>query len=170
MFTFSLVFAAMGWGSELRQLRQLRKLNQRGQICQLNQLAAKYPLNHSRGLQYGETFREYLMTYDKQTQTEIEAATFRRLLKHLDDNKDVQNIDLMILANFCRNCLGKWYATAAKERGVELTSDQAGRWFMACLTHSGKRGIRLKRLRSSSQLWKRARLNSENPSSCVSTP
>ena len=65
------------------------------------------------------------MTYDKQTQTEIEAATFRRLLKHLDDNKDVQNIDLMILANFCRNCLAKWYATAAKERGVELTSDQA---------------------------------------------
>lgn len=65
------------------------------------------------------------MTYDKQTQTEIEAATFRRFLKHLDDNKDVQNIDLMILANFCRNCLGKWYAAAAKERGVELTSDQA---------------------------------------------
>lgn len=65
------------------------------------------------------------MTLDKQTQTEIEAATFRRLLKHLDDNKDVQNIDLMILANFCRNCLGKWYSAAAQEQGVELSSDEA---------------------------------------------
>lgn len=62
---------------------------------------------------------------DKQTQTEIEAATFRRLLKHLDDNKDVQNIDLMILADFCRNCLGKWYKAAAEERGVELDYEQA---------------------------------------------
>ena len=65
------------------------------------------------------------MSLDKQTQTEIEAATFRRLLKHLDDNKVVQNIDLMILANFCRNCLGKWYATAAQAHGVELSSDEA---------------------------------------------
>ena len=45
---------------------------------------------------------------------EIEAAAFRRLLKHLDDNKDVQNIDLMILADFCRNCLSKWYLAAHK--------------------------------------------------------
>ena len=52
---------------------------------------------------------------EKNTQTEIEAAVFRRLLKHLDDNKDVQNIDLMNLANFCRNCLSKWYVTEAKK-------------------------------------------------------
>ena len=58
-------------------------------------------------------------------QTEIEAATFRRLLQHLDDNKDVQNIDLMILANFCRNCLSKWMVTEANERGVELDYEQA---------------------------------------------
>ena len=45
---------------------------------------------------------------DATTRTELEAAAFRRLLKHLDDNKDVQNIDLMILADFCRNCLSKW--------------------------------------------------------------
>ena len=45
--------------------------------------------------------------------TELEAATFRRLLQHLNDHKEVQNIDLMILANFCRNCLGKWYGAAA---------------------------------------------------------
>ena len=57
--------------------------------------------------------------------TAIEAATFRRLLEHLDSNKDVQNIDLMILANFCRNCLSKWYAAAAEEQGVELDYEQA---------------------------------------------
>ena len=58
-------------------------------------------------------------------QTELEAATLRRLLKHLDDNKDVQNIDLMILAGFCRNCLGKWYKSAADELGVEISDEQA---------------------------------------------
>lgn len=62
---------------------------------------------------------------DQQTQTEIEAATFRRLLKHLDDNKDVQNIDLMILADFCRNCLGKWYKAAASEKGIDIDYEAA---------------------------------------------
>ena len=57
--------------------------------------------------------------------TAIEAATFRRLLEHLDNNKDVQNIDLMILANFCRNCLSKWYAAAAEEQGVTMDYEQA---------------------------------------------
>ncbi|MEE4245240.1 MAG: DUF1244 domain-containing protein [Kangiellaceae bacterium] len=59
------------------------------------------------------------------TQTNIEAAVFRRLLKHLDDNKDVQNIDLMIVADFCRNCLAKWLVAAAEQHGQELTYDQA---------------------------------------------
>ena len=62
---------------------------------------------------------------DQQTQTELEAAAFRRLLKHLDDRKDVQNIDLMILAGFCRNCLSKWYMGAAEERGIDVDYDQA---------------------------------------------
>lgn len=62
---------------------------------------------------------------DQQTQTELEAAAFRRLLKHLDDRKDVQNIDLMILAGFCRNCLSKWYMAAADEKGVDVDYDQA---------------------------------------------
>lgn len=62
---------------------------------------------------------------DKQTQTELEAAAFRRLLKHLDDNRDVQNIDLMILADFCRNCLSKWLVTAAEERHVTLDLESA---------------------------------------------
>jgi len=56
-------------------------------------------------------------------QDALDAATFRRLLAHLDANRDVQNIDLMILAGFCRNCLGKWYQAAADERGVELADE-----------------------------------------------
>lgn len=58
-------------------------------------------------------------------QTEIEAAVLRRLLKHLDDNKSVQNIDLMNLAGFCRNCLSKWYMAEAEERDVKMDYDQA---------------------------------------------
>lgn len=63
-------------------------------------------------------------TAEKNT-AEIEAAVFRRLLKHLDDRKDVQNIDLMNLAGFCRNCLSKWYVTAAAESGETLSYDEA---------------------------------------------
>ena len=55
----------------------------------------------------------------------MEAATFRRLLQHLDDNKDVQNIDLMNLAHFCRNCLSKWYAAEAQDRGISIDYEQA---------------------------------------------
>ena len=57
--------------------------------------------------------------------TEIEAAVLRRLLQHLDENKQVQNIDLMNLAGFCRNCLAKWYTAAAADRGVTLDYEQA---------------------------------------------
>ena len=55
----------------------------------------------------------------------IEAAVFRRLLLHLDENKAVQNIDLMNLAGFCRNCLSKWYVAAAEERGVDVAYESA---------------------------------------------
>lgn len=58
--------------------------------------------------------------------TEIEAAAFRRLVQHLRDNPEVQNIDLMNLAGFCRNCLSKWYRAEADDRGVQL-SDPAAR-------------------------------------------
>ncbi len=58
-------------------------------------------------------------------ETEIEAAVFRRLLQHLDERKDVQNIDLMNLAGFCRNCLSKWYVAAAEERGENVTNADA---------------------------------------------
>jgi hypothetical protein len=57
--------------------------------------------------------------------TEIEAAAFRRLVQHLRDNTDVQNIDLMNLAGFCRNCLSKWYRAEAGERGFDLSDPQA---------------------------------------------
>ena len=62
---------------------------------------------------------------DDATRRDIEAAVFRRLLAHLDDNKAVQNIDLMNLAGFCRNCLAKWYVAAAEERGEALDYESA---------------------------------------------
>ncbi len=64
-------------------------------------------------------------TNPTQQEIEIQAAVFRRLLKHLDARKDAQNIDLMNLAGFCRNCLSKWYVAAAEERGQEINYDQA---------------------------------------------
>ncbi len=60
-----------------------------------------------------------------QVTTEIEAAVFRRLLEHLDSRKDAQNIDLMNLAGFCRNCLSKWYISAAEDQGVAVDYDSA---------------------------------------------
>ncbi|MBB3189087.1 DUF1244 domain-containing protein [Halomonas cerina] len=62
---------------------------------------------------------------DDTTRTELEAAAFRRLLRHLDAHKEVQNIDLMILADFCRNCLSKWLVAAAEERGETLDYEAA---------------------------------------------
>ena len=59
------------------------------------------------------------------TRTELEAAAFRRLVAHLRERTDVQNIDLMNLAGFCRNCLSKWYKAAADERQVDLSMDDA---------------------------------------------
>lgn len=63
--------------------------------------------------------------FDKQTQTELEAAAFRALTEHLRTRNDVQNIELMTLAGFCRNCLSKWYRAAAEDKGLELDYDQA---------------------------------------------
>ncbi len=62
---------------------------------------------------------------DKSTQTELEAAAFRRLVAHLRERSDVQNIELMNLAGFCRNCLSNWLADAAAEKGVALSRDAA---------------------------------------------
>ncbi len=62
---------------------------------------------------------------DEKTRIDIEAAAFRRLLQHLDNRKDVQNIELMNLAGFCRNCLARWYREAAQERGIALEDADA---------------------------------------------
>ena len=62
---------------------------------------------------------------DTSPTTDIEAAVFRRLLQHLDSRKDVQNIELMNLANFCRNCLAKWYVGAAEETGQSIDYEAA---------------------------------------------
>ena len=62
---------------------------------------------------------------DDQTRTELEAAAFRRLVEHLRTRSDVQNIDLMNLSGFCRNCLSKWYRAAAEDRGIAMSYDAA---------------------------------------------
>ena len=63
---------------------------------------------------------------DDQTKLELEAAAFRRLQKHLmEDRSEVQNIDMMNLAGFCRNCLSRWYQEAAAERGIDMSKDAA---------------------------------------------
>ena len=62
---------------------------------------------------------------DEQTRTEVEAAAFRHLVEHLRTHTDVQNIDLMNLAGFCRNCLSKWYRASAGDRGVEMSYEDA---------------------------------------------
>ena len=64
-------------------------------------------------------------TFDDKTRTELEAAAFRRLVEHLRQRSDVQNIDLMNLAGFCRNCLANWYQEAANEKGQSLSKDEA---------------------------------------------
>ena len=63
--------------------------------------------------------------FDEQTRLELEAAAFRRLINHLDERKDVQNIDLMNLAGFCRNCLSKWYREEAEKKGIEISDPEA---------------------------------------------
>ena len=62
---------------------------------------------------------------DDKTRIELEAASFRRLVEHFREHSEVQNIDLMNLAGFCRNCLSKWYRAAAEDRGIDMTYDQA---------------------------------------------
>ncbi|ADZ69297.1 DUF1244 domain-containing protein [Polymorphum gilvum] len=65
------------------------------------------------------------MSLDEKTRTELEAAAFRRLVEHLRQRTDVQNIDLMNLAGFCRNCLSNWYQEAAQARGIDMPKDEA---------------------------------------------
>lgn len=71
------------------------------------------------------------MNLDESTRTELEAAAFRHLVAHLQERTDVQNIDLMDLAGFCRNCLSKWVRTAGEERGLELEYEDVREWLYA---------------------------------------
>ncbi|RUO99599.1 DUF1244 domain-containing protein [Hyphomicrobium sp.] len=66
-----------------------------------------------------------MKTFDPQTTIELEAAAFRRLVEHLRTRTDVQNIDMMNLAGFCRNCLSTWMSDAAADRGLELSKEEA---------------------------------------------
>jgi uncharacterized protein len=68
---------------------------------------------------------EEIMTADEKSRMELEAAVFRRLVEHLRARTDVQNIDLMNLAGFCRNCLSNWMKDAADERGLPMTKDES---------------------------------------------
>jgi hypothetical protein len=70
----------------------------------------------------GETMIDKI---DAKTRTELEAAAFRTLVEHLRNRTDVQNIDLMNLSGFCRNCLSKWYRAAAEEHGIDISYDEA---------------------------------------------
>ena len=65
------------------------------------------------------------MTMNEKKKIEIEAATFRRLVEHFREHTEVQNIDLMILAEFCRNCISKWYKKAAEDNDIELEYEEA---------------------------------------------
>jgi hypothetical protein len=72
-----------------------------------------------------DNWRTTMPAPDEKTQTELEAAAFRRLIEHLRKRSDVQNIDLMNLSGFCRNCLANWYQQAADAKGLAVTKDEA---------------------------------------------
>jgi len=81
---------------------------------------------------------------DDKTRTELEAATFRRLVEHLRERTDVQNIDLMNLAGFCRNCLSKWYRAEAEDRGLALSDPESREIVYGSRTMSGALNTRRK--------------------------
>ena len=85
---------------------------------------------------------------DPEKRVEIEAATFRHLVNYLRENTDVQNIDLMNLAGFCRNCISKWYKAEAEKEGIKLEYENAREIIYVCLTPTGKRNIRVRHHRN----------------------
>ena len=98
---------------------------------------------------------------DEREQIELEAAVFRRLVEHLQKRTDVQNIDLMTTAGFCRNCLGDWYRDAAAERGLEIGKDDARARVYG--KPNGRSGIRRRPQRNNSKLSSdRKRLTAKN--------
>jgi uncharacterized protein len=94
-----------------------------GSEFQANEPAANEPAARGQGAEEG--IMAELADLDERTRTELEAAAFRTLVEHFRAHPEVQNIDLMNLAGFCRNCLSKWYRAAAEQRGLELSYEQA---------------------------------------------
>ncbi len=92
-------------------------------------------------------------TMDERTREHLEAAVFRRLVAHLRNRTDVQNIDLMNLAGFCRNCLGDWYREAAAGEGIALKRIRPVRSSMACRPRNGRSAIRKTQRRNSRRLF-----------------
>jgi hypothetical protein len=82
---------------------------------------------------------EHQIAMDKTTTTELEAAAFRRLVAHLQNRTDVQNIDMMNLAGFCRNCMSRWYREAANESGIDMDETVFTAWTMLIGKTTSKR-------------------------------
>ena len=79
---------------------------------------------------------------DEKIKNELQSAAFNRLIEHLRERKDVQNIDLMNLAGFCRNCLSKWYREEAQKKGIEISDPEAREHVTVCLIMNGKRNTK----------------------------
>ena len=93
--------------------------------CRWRTSEARLVTGLARAYLEGSATEDLAMSVDDKTRTELEAAVFRRLVEHLRGRTDVQNIDLMNLAGFCRNCLGNWMKDAADAKGVPLTKDES---------------------------------------------
>src|SRR5271165_5620807 len=86
-------------------------------------IEARRPISRFRGTLFED--EDHMSDLDPKTEVELEAAAFRRLVQHLRERNGVQNLDLMNLAGFCRNCLSNWYQEAAAERGLAVSKDAA---------------------------------------------
>lgn len=93
---------------------------------------------------------------DERTREQLEAAAFRTLVQHLRERTDVQNIDLMNLAGFCRNCLSKWYRTAAEEKGLSLSYDEAREIVYGMPYHEWKARYQSDATPAQKEAWARA--------------
>ena len=106
----------------MKVLASLKSAKKRDKDCRLIRRKGKLIVINKKNPRLKARQGQQLNTENKE---KIEAAVFRRLLSHLQENTDLQNIDLMNLAGFCRNCLSKWYVEASKENGQEINYDKA---------------------------------------------
>lgn len=106
----------------MKVLASLKSAKKRDKDCRLIRRKGKLLVINKKNPRLKARQGQQLKTENKE---KIEAAVFRRLLNHLQENKDLQNIDLMNLAGFCRNCLSKWYVEASKENGQEINYEMA---------------------------------------------